>query len=464
MLTGCPDRDDAPQQAATPFAHEEVTIVVPEGRGFSSTWEILLEEWSAQTGAGHRMIEYDPADTEELQRLAREAGGRLLIFPDSMLGELAADDLLSPIPQEQLDGSGLDWRDIFQGLRERVGSIERSPAVVPIRAPVLVVYYRRDLLEAAGLAPPQTWQDYQALLESLDRWAPGLTAVEPWNAEFRTTMFLSRAAAYAKHPGNYSLYFDIETGEPLIGTPGFVRALEESLAALRRMPPDVRQYGPADCRREFLAGRAALAIAFETGAPESSEAVRAEQVEAGFTRLPGTRSVFNLSSSKWESPRGGMSQVTLTGFEGLLAGVSAGDRTGSGRAAWNLLSTLTVDFLEQAFPGDSRSLTRESQIGAAQAWLGNDLTASEAGRYLEAVARSLRDTNLVAELPVAGRARFQSALNDALTRAIEEDVSPEAVLSQAAEEWREISQDVGEARVLNGYRRVLGLSPLKARD
>src|SRR5207302_8201276 len=106
--------------------------------------------------------------------------------------------------------------------------------------------------------------DYQQLVERIEVWAPGLVAVEPWSDDFRATMFLARAVSFAQHPAHYSLFFDIDSGDPLIDSPAFVRALETAKAALARMPPDVLTYRPADCRNAIIGGRAALAIALES--------------------------------------------------------------------------------------------------------------------------------------------------------------------------------------------------------
>ncbi len=337
---------------------------------------------------------------------------------------------------------------------------------------MLVCYYRRDLLEKAGLAPPQTWSDYQKLLDTLDQWAPGMTAVEPWGEEFRATMFLARAAAYVKHPENFSVFFDINSGQPLIDSPGFVRALETTRAAYARLAGEVKNYTPADCRREFFAGKAALAVTFETGA-NSQQAVtvkRPEGMNVGVTRLPGVREIYNLSTKSWSPVSGEEAyRVTLTGFGGLCGGVSAKSSPETAQAAWSLLATLSVDKYESAFGETPHSLTRKSQTGHPDFFTSAELAGEEQVTYVDAIAAALQDENLVAELPCAGRDEFRKALTDALGKVFvtagdagSKDAAPgdaQAVLHGVAEEWRSIAQKVGPERVLNSYRRILGLPP-----
>jgi multiple sugar transport system substrate-binding protein len=488
---GSAEKPGETQPDNNPFAGQRLRAVVPKGLELPAAWKPILDEWSAQTGALYQMDEVDfptPTQPQSSSTAARFAGsgdspgGGLVVFPTALLAELAGARLLAPLPQDQLSEENLRWLDVFAGLREQVASLERQPTVVPISSPVLVCYYRRDLLEKAGLSPPATWSDYQKLLDTLDRWAPGLTAVEPWGEDFRATMFLARAVSYAKHPAYYSVFFDEETGAPLIDRPSFVRALADAQAALAKMPPAVAGFSPRDCRREFFTGRAALAVAFETGPgnpplafgpgwpldPEAASAAdsapaagRPETATIGFCRLPGVRDVYDPSTRNWvPAADGKVNQVTLSGFGGLCAGVSSASTPLQAQAAWNVLATLSLDNIENAFPGAAKSPSRQSQLAKPAAWVGEELTADEAQRYLETAAASLRDTRLVPELPVVGHAQFRAALTEQLGEVLAGRAEPQTALSATAEKWRQIANDLGREKVRDSYRRSLGLRPL----
>jgi ABC-type glycerol-3-phosphate transport system substrate-binding protein len=461
LSLGCSNSEQsAGNPVSLPFDGQTIGIAVPSGLGLADSWRLILEEWSVQTGAEYRIAEYD-----SLESLDDAGSTNLLVFPMTEFAALTAAGRLTSIPRDEWSSDG--WMDLFLGLRENVASINRQPTAVPVSSPVLVLYYRRDLLEAAELSPPQTWGDYQKLLETLDRWAPGLTAVEPWHEEFRATMFLSRAAAFAKHPANYSVFFDIDTGEPLIDGPGFVAALEAAQAALSKMPSEVLNFTPADCRRELLAGRAALAVALET-APDlqanlteatlTSAEQRPEAAQIGIRRLPGTRQVYNRSMRAWESsPLGPVNYANLTAFSGLCAGISSSSTPEQAQAVWNLLTVLTADYMTAAFPVQVRSLCRKSQTGSAMAWIGNDLTAGEKMQYVAAVTQSLENTQVVAELPVVGRYEFRAALTEGLARVLAGDDTPQDALSAIADNWKEIANKLGADEVKASYQRSLGL-------
>jgi multiple sugar transport system substrate-binding protein len=334
---------------------------------------------------------------------------------------------------------------------------------VPISSPVLVLYYRSDLLQKAGLSPPETWDDYQKLLDSMAKWAPGLSAVEPWGEEFRATMFLARAAGAARPAGQYSFFFDVETGEPIADSPAFAKVWDQARAALAKMPEDVVKLGPEECRRRLLAGDAALAISWEspdapTGSSAEPSLKRKEGIEIGFAPLPGARSVYNRGRKKWEAAPENVSRTGLTGFRGLGAGVSSAASESEQQAAWNLLATLIAPGnLEAGFAGSNRSPCRTSQMSSASTWAGAELSSAEATAYLAAVEVTLRDSKLSAELPVPGASEFRRILTDVLTLALTDEKSGAETMAEVQEKWRDAAGRIGSETIRETYRRRLGL-------
>ncbi|MEK6259809.1 MAG: hypothetical protein AABP62_14415 [Planctomycetota bacterium] len=443
-----------------PFQGQEVELLVPKGLGLPATWEVLLQEWSSQTGAAVRWTEYSDADEAKFgEGLAptSSSGGRVVLFPLRRLSEL--DRHLAPL--NPAAGSDFDAKDLFKGLRERVVSRERYPVAVPIAAPVLVCYYRRDLLKAAGLKPPANWEDYQTLLDGLEQWAPKLIAVEPLGPDHRAATFFARSLALAKHPENYSVWFDLETGEPVVQTPGFAEALVTAQRAWKRMPSSINEMTPADCRRAVIEGRAALALAYEpSSATESTSRVeRAPEIEIGVTRLPGSKRVFNRNSNRWEtSPAGSLHAPGLCGTMGLAAGVTLPAGGSKDIAAWNLLTTLVGSQFESAWATLPKTPCRESQIGTAPTWNNDGLTAEEAGQYVDAVAQMLRDTQLVAELPLPRADEFRAATARCISGILAGESEPDSALAAMQAEFVEIAKSVGKDSLRAAYRRGLGLS------
>ncbi len=445
-----------------PFAGKTLDVAVPAGLSLPTDWELPVNEWSDLTQADCRLHEYSvPEDSTAFAQVLKkgtftaDSRPQVVLIPWSALPELAAEDGLDEISSELQAPEQLDWLDIFQGLRTRAASVSRKPMLVPISCPTLVCYYRQDLLEKAGLAPPKTWSEYQNLLDTLGDWAPGLSAVEPWGESFRASLFLARSAAVAKHPDQFSFCFNLSTGDPLIANPGFVESLKLAKAALAKMPKKVKTYTPADCRREILEGRAAIAIAYE--ANRDSTLHRGEDLQIGIGQLPGSTRVYNTSIDEWvDYNESKIHRVTYTGFAGWAFGVSAGLETITNRAAWEFVRYMAVDQLPSSYPAEVVSLCRDSQAKNPSQWTGNQLTTVESEQYASTVAEALRHDQLVMELPVISQSQFRAALTQGLTKAIAEDADEAKILEAVAQEWREIEKKLGKDNVAKSYQRSHG--------
>lgn len=462
LLCGCPDSQPrgGGDTVALPFKGQEVELLVPKALGLSATWEVLIQEWSSQTGAAVRWTEYSPKEEATFGKSLEptsSSGGRIVLFSLPRLSEL--DRHLAPL--SLATGSDLDLKDLFKGLRERVVSRERFPIAVPLAAPALVCYYRRDLLRAAGLKQPTSWEDYQALVDSLEQWAPNRIAVEPLGPDHRAATFFARSLAFAKHPENYSVWFDLETGEPLVQTPGFVEALATAQRAWKRMPVSINEMTPADCRRAVIDGRAALALAFEPSSTVEAalRAERAAGIEIGLCRLPGSRRVFNRNSNRWESATTGSPHAPgLCGMTGLAAGVTLPISGSKNPAAWNLLTTLVGSEFESAWATLPKTPCRESQVSTAPTWNNEGLTAEEASQYVDAVAQMLRDPQLVAELPLPRADEFRAATARCISQVLAGEADPAAALADLQMEFDEIANSLGKDSLRAAYRRGLGLA------
>jgi ABC-type glycerol-3-phosphate transport system substrate-binding protein len=465
-LAGCPSPSSAPPPVELPLRGQTVEIVVPADLALRDLWEPLVQEWHAATGGDTQWSEYDEEHPPWKQR--RDGipnGGRLMVVPLAALSDADAAGIASPFPQGVVDQ--VDGRDIFPGLKDAVLSRQKRLIAVPVSAPVLLCYYRKDLLEAAGKGAPRSWDEYQQLIDDLPNWAPGLSALEPCGPEFRAKVFLARSAAYCKHPQNYSVWFDFQTGEPLFDTPGFERALEATQKAWSKMSEEIWSLSPLDCRRAILSGRAALALTWEPSAaypkpvgaePESTERgnLPAEPLPIGVVRLPGSETVYHRDAKRWETLAGSaINQPGFVGFSGLALIV---DAPGDQAAAWHLLPMLTKR-QDQAFAERPRSPCRESE--SATAWFADARLSPETSSLIaDAAAETLRRRDVVCDLAIPHAEELHRILADELAslksgkRAVPEVLA--AINDRIAVATRE-----RKSAVRDSYRRSLGLPPLK---
>jgi hypothetical protein len=181
----------------------------------------------------------------------------------------------------------------------------------------------------------------------------------------------------------------------------------------------------------------------------------------GVARLPGTREIYNPSRRAWESPaEKGVQRVTLCGFAGWAVAASSAGSPREIEASWNALARVRGRDGVSGFPAGIVGLCRESQLSNPAAVVGTGLDGEEASVYADALAQSLRDLRLVAELPVTRRDEFRSALATAISEALSGSQTAEQALQGASRAWREIIARIGAAIVRDSYRVNLGLSPI----
>ena len=165
--SGCEDEEATKAaSAAHTFTNETVTIAVPKGMGFSEGWKGLLDEWGEQTGAAYRLVEYEEGNGGQKGLADR----RLDRFPFRRYGRIRGGRPAGPdAARPDLGGLGHGVaRLLFGPARSGCSPIGGAPTIIPFSCPVLTCYYAAGLVGARrAQKPPRTWDEYQALVESL---------------------------------------------------------------------------------------------------------------------------------------------------------------------------------------------------------------------------------------------------------------------------------------------------------
>lgn len=449
LAAGCPEPKAPVVETAPSLAGVTVTLSAPPELQLAEQWQLQLEEWSASTGGKFQWTDAESGAG------APAPDATLAIVPLSTIPDLIASDWIAPIPDE--GNAIVHWEDVLRGLRTGIGQPGGNPHVIPVACPVLACYYRVDLLAAAGRKPPQTWEEYQALLDDLPAWSGGLPALEPWSPTFRSTMFLARAASPALHADNVSILLDLQSGAPLVSGPPLVQALSDALTALQRLDPRSLEYGPADCVRAVLAGQAALAIGV---APEvAAGEPRAANASIGVVRLPGATRVYEPTAGMWTTTADGVpSRVTVVGFGGYAVCAARSAEPETRTAAWGLWDAVQRDSAEGELPfGPAVCRQRDATFTLQQPQAG--FTAGEWRQHIEATVGTLQDSRVLLDFPFPEHERFRERMTARLSEAIDGTAPPETALQQLADDWTALIAELGDRRVLGVYRQCHGLSP-----
>jgi len=414
--------------------------------------EAIEREWAAQGRSENDVIRRSAADMVE----QAELGADIIVFPSAMLGELVESERILPLPDTLLADDALAFDAIFPLLRRQEICWGRNqPYALPLGSPQLVLMYRPGIFQQLDLTPPASWQEYEAVANALQ--ANGFQVVEPLAPGWAGKLLLARAAAYAKHRSQFSVYFDYASPDmtPLIDREPFVRALTELAAAVQ--DPIVNET-PQTAAEMVVCGECAMAVSWPSKSMSVNAAVDdSNWSEVAIAELPGSVDVYNFFNDGWEDrPPGSSGRVPLLGTSGRLAAVTS--ESSQRLAAFDAIGWLAstdVGIRLSPFSGET-TVCRDSHVPQAAAWLPKEMGRNVASEYGELMRTVFGRPSAVCSLRIPGRERYLAALDAAVLEVVVEGVPPAKALSAAADKWRELNEELGVEKQRAAYRRSVG--------
>ncbi|EGV33158.1 extracellular solute-binding protein family 1 [Thiorhodococcus drewsii AZ1] len=399
----------------------------------------------------------------------------VLLIPSAWLPDFAP--YLAPVPDRILEGPVV--QDIYPVYRDALMRWRNRVMALTIDGDLHLGAYRRDLFAdpeartafaaayGRDLAPPSTWSQYREIAaffsgRSGSDGQPLAGTLEAYARGGQRIWYLfSHAAAYTNHPDHPgAMFFDPETMTPAIGNPGWVRALTEFLALRHAGPADVASLDSEAVRTRFAAGQASMDIDWaDTGVLAGAlqgGAASAVAGQVGFFALPGSEEVWNPATRSWDrlpAPR----SVTFLAFGGWIGVVPASSTNID--QAWDYLAWLASPehSTEDVLDGTSGiNPYRPSQLADPQPWR-KLLGEQQADDYLRVLRMSLTANTIARDLRLPGYRAYIAALEDQLDRVMAGEISPEAGLAAAAEDWESLTDRLGRQAQRRYYRQAMGL-------
>ena len=463
-VNGCqPKTEPPPKETEQRSLPRPLRVAVVDD---SELAEVIQRQWKARTEGDITLVELNSADLPEATRL----GADVIIYPSAWLGTLAERKLIDPLPEDVLSNDQLDLRGTFDLQRVHEVVWGKETYAVTFGSPQLVLMYRADLFQKQGIEPPETWQDYQKLLAQLTRDAlgddgppddqPWSAVAEPWAPAWASRVLLARAAAYARHPSQYSALFELRTGKPLIGGEPFQKALQEmsEVAALNVERPF--ELTPESAKAALLAGQTAIAWCWpdRAGTQQPASSLPPDASFA-FAELPGGQTVYNYAEQIWDMRKDQESQrVPLLAVAGRLGSITSEARYSKDAAS--MLCWLSGRQWGEQIASASRATTlyRSSHVTQPASWVDQFLSEEVAGEYAALVAKT-QSRGVCLTMPrVPGWTEYVSALDEGIQKGIQGQPARE-VLEQTAQRWQEITGRLGTAQQQAAFYRDLGLEP-----
>ena len=182
--------------------------------------------------------------------------------------ELDAAGLLEDLDPYVAKDTKIDLPDIAPYFREFGQKVGGKTKLLMVDGDFQMVYYRKDVLEKAGLQPPKTWEEYidvASKIHGQDMNGDGV-------ADFGSCIFKKRnaqsyfaiqtvAASFVQTQGTaQGFHFDNATMKPLINNEAWKKAFELYKETGKYGPPEELNMDIGDTRALFKAGRCGLLI------------------------------------------------------------------------------------------------------------------------------------------------------------------------------------------------------------
>lgn len=400
-----------------------------------------------------------------------QAAYDVMFYGSLWIGDLQG--YLAPVPEAYLNTTGM--LDVTANYID-VATWNGQMVQFPVDGDRHYLKYRTDVFDnpdmqaryesetGRELRVPETWDEYNEIAAFFSGWdwdgdgTPNFGSAEVAKRDdLMFSAFISRAAPYAKNPNvKGGFFFDLETMEPLINTPGFVRALELFVEAQEAFPPGGSNFGLGDEIFSFGGGQTLLSYSWDDAFIQAMESDSPIRNKVAAAPLPGASEVWNRDTGTWDQFEVPNRAPYITW--GWTSAVS------------NLSSNQDMAFDYLCFFSNEANATLDLQIGRFgvnpyrsshfdpafwESKLGWE--PKTATTYVETLSAMDTSTNRVFDLRVPGVNQFMTSMAAGVADALAGQKSPQAALDGVAAEWRQIVERIGVDKVREAYATVVAL-------
>jgi multiple sugar transport system substrate-binding protein len=231
---------------------ERGPITYAQGKDTAGVWSGVLDQWnSAHPNEKVSFIELSPeADQQRADMIKRgqaKSGEYSVMSVDVVwTSEFAANGWLQELPADRFPTTGMlasavDASTYFNKLY-----------AYPQGSDGALLYYRKDLLDKAGLQPPKTWDEMQA---ACDKVLPGQSGMSCYAGQFQKYEGLTCNIAEAVNSAGGE--FITADGKPAVGTPEAIAGLQWMVDGFKSkmIPADAITWKEEESRQAFQDGK-----------------------------------------------------------------------------------------------------------------------------------------------------------------------------------------------------------------
>ena len=391
--------------------------------------------------------------------------------------ELDAAGLLEDLDPYIAKDTKIDMNDIAPYFRDFGQKVGGKTKLLMVDGDFQMVYYRKDVLEKAGLQPPKTWEEYidvASKIHGTDMNADGTPdygscIFKKRNAQSYFAIQTIAASIVQTNGTAQGFHFDNATMKPIINNDGWKKAFELYKETGKYGPPEELNMDIGDTRAVFKAGRCGLLI--EWGDPGT---LQLDPDAAGVKGLifavgaVGSKEVLDRATGKLVpvSPEtaplavDGINYAPFAAFGGWAGAINAKADQTKKDAAYAFLS-----YMSQAATSNvdvTRGATgynpyRLSQLASTDLWVKAGMPADLAENYLGAINSALNNTNMASDMKIPGAQKYAGVVLDTeLARYLAGELTVEEALASIEAGWEEITEDFGRDEQIAAQALALG--------
>ncbi|MGD9326761.1 MAG: extracellular solute-binding protein, partial [Desulfobacterales bacterium] len=378
------------------------------------------------------------------------------VFAPQWMVDYVEPGYLEDLTDRIAKDTALDLNDIGGFFRNFSMRYAGKTYTITLDGDFQMVYYRTDLLESAGLKPPQTWDDYLDIAKRFhgkdmnDDGKPdyGSCIAKKRNAQ-SYWMVTSVAAGFIQSQGTgQGAFFDTESMKPLVNNEAFAEALKVYLESTKYGPPDEINLDVGDTRGLFTSGRCALSLDWgDIGTLAIDPKTSKVQDKVGAIIMPGSGRVLDRKTGKLEPcdeqrcphAEKGINHAPFAAYGGWSGGINAAVSQEVKDVAYEFFSYMSQP--AQSNVDVTIGITgfnpyRISQFENLDNWTKAGMSRKAAENYLGAIKASLNSPNMVLDLRIPQNQRYQQiVLDTAIARMLAGEITPEQAMKDIEAGW-----------------------------
>ena len=290
--------------------------------------------------------------------------------------------------------------------------------------------------------------------------------------------FLALSAPYVVTPApgddprkvtkyNNVYFFDPETMEPLINSPGHVKALETLIALSKAGPTAMWGWELGEAWADFLSGNAVMTFSWgDVGSLSQDPSQSVIQGKLGARGIPGTKQPYDLETKQFlslDKPNMVANQVGCS-WHPVLSKFAKNPDLAYYWMAWQATPPINHWNVYMGWTGVDPGTTYDwlAPVGKAtlEEYVNGGYNADDAKAFVTAYQDNFFSYPLfVGYLRIPGTPEMSENMDVHLSEAVTGQVSAQEALDRTYNDWQRIVDEQGKDNLLKLYQQSIGYTP-----